>query len=317
MELRHVRTFLVLADELHFGRSAERLRVAQSGVSQTIKALEAEVGAELLARTRRSVSLTPAGQRFLEHARRAHGSLEQATAAARSAASGESGRLSLRFILMSSLTMLPRAVARFQREHPRVNLDIAPATMVEQLDAIREGRCDVGFLAFKDDLAPLASHVVERAGLVAVLPTRHRLASRRSIALSDLAEEPFVFLKRSGEPEISAMFRRRCAAAGFEPRIALEVEQSEALLAFVAAGFGVSCAPSLIERLAFRGTTTVAIRPAISTAISAVWHPDQLSAVGRRFLAVLRDEPSPGPQRTPRARRPVPPGRRSRPASRA
>lgn len=285
-----MRTFLVLADELHFGRSAARLRVAQSGVSQTIKALEAEVGVRLFARTRRSVGLTPAGQQFLEHARRAQEALEQGSAAARSAASGESGRLALRFILMSALTQLPAAVARFQRAHPQVSLDIAPASMVDQLHAIRAGLCDIGFFATKGDIAPLAAEVIDRAVLVAVLPAGHRLASRRSVALSDLAGEPFVFLKQSGEPEISAMFRRHCAQAGFEPRIAVEVEQTEALLAFVAAGFGVSCAPGVIRRLDYRGAITVPIRPAIRTAISAVWHPGQLSAVGRRFLAVLRDE---------------------------
>lgn len=108
MDLRHVRTFLVLAEELHFGHAAARLHVAQSAVSQTLKALEEEVGAMLLARTRRRVALTPAGEQFRDHARRALSSLEDAAACARRAAEGETGRLVLRFTLMSALSVLPR-----------------------------------------------------------------------------------------------------------------------------------------------------------------------------------------------------------------
>jgi DNA-binding transcriptional LysR family regulator len=292
VELRHVRTFLVLAEELHFGRSARRLHVAQSAVSQTLKALEAEVGAELLARTKRTVRLTDAGERFLDHARQGLRALEQATREARSAASGETGRLILRFVLMSSLTAMPRAVAAFQRAHPGVTLQVEPASTAEQLDAIRAGHCDVGFVAGagKYDLAPLATEVVEAASLVAVLPSRHRLASRKSVQLVDLAGDRFVFLKQASEPEIFGRFRQRCLAAGFDPDVAIEVEHTEALLGLVAAGLGVSCAPSLIERLHFRGVTTIPLRPTVRTDISAVWHAQHLSATGARFLAVLRAE---------------------------
>jgi DNA-binding transcriptional LysR family regulator len=292
MELRHIRTFLALAEELHFGRTAQRLRVAQSAVSQTLKALELEVGAELLARTRRTVALTPAGERFLEHARQALRELEDGTRAARSAAAGESGPLTLRFVLMSALTLLPRTISRFQRQYPRVSLQIAQASTAEQLEAIRAGRCDLGFVAaaVKGEVAPLASEVVESASLVAVLPGRHRLAARRSLRLADLAGDRFVFLRPSSEPQVLARFRLHCRAAGFEPDIAVEVDHSEALLAFVASGLGVSCAPSLIQRLPFRGVVTVPLKPDVWAGISVVWHPQLLTATGARFLDTLRSE---------------------------
>src|SRR3954467_2549726 len=120
MELRHVRVFLVLAEELHFGRTSTRLRVAQSAVSQTLKDLEHELGVVLLERTRRSVRITAAGESFREHASVALAALERAAVATKRAARGESGRLVLRFTLMSTLTALPRAVARFQDSFPEV-----------------------------------------------------------------------------------------------------------------------------------------------------------------------------------------------------
>lgn len=302
MELRHVRTFLVLAKELHFGRAALKLRVAQSAVSQTLRALEQELGVQLLSRSKRSVALTAAGAQFIEYAERSLLQLEEGTTAARRAANGDSGELRLSFTLMSALTVLPRAVARFQRQHPQVRLHMTPGGSVEQLEAIREGRCDVGFMAFKRDIEPLATEVVARARLVAVLPSRHALARRRSLELAELSGEPFIFLKQQSEPQIYEHFRAHCAKAGFEPRIVMEVEHSEALLSFVAAGVGVSCVPSLVEKLEMRGVTTRPLQPEIRGGISAVWRPEALSPPAARFLEVLRaelvsDSPGSGPLR--------------------
>lgn len=290
MELRHVRIFVTLAEELHFGRAARKLRVAQSAVSQTLRALEDELGVALLARTKRSVSLTAAGLQFLGYARAALSQLEQGAAAARHAARGDEGELRLSFTLMSALTVLPRVVARFQRAYPRVRLVITPGGSVEQLEAIRQGRCDVGFMSFKRDVAPLETEVVARAALVAVLPARHALARQPSLQLAQLANESFIFLKQQSEPQIYEYFRSHCAKAGFEPRVLMEVEHVEALLSFVAAGVGVSCTPSLVERVPFRGVKTVPLLPEIRGGISAVWRPQGLPATAARFLEELRAE---------------------------
>ncbi len=290
MELRHVRTFVALAEELHFGRAARKLHVAQSAVSQTLRALEEEVGAELLARTKRNVALTPAGLSFLAHARCALAQIEQGTAAARHATSGETGELRLRFTLMSTLTVLPRAVACFQRQYPLVRLSIAPGGSVEQLEAIRAGQCDIGFMPFKRDIAPLATEVVARASVVAVLPSRHALARRGSLELAELANERFIFLGRQNEPQLHEYFRAHAAKAGFEPNIVMEIEHLEALLSFVAAGIGISFLPALVERVGFRGIKVVPIRSEIRGGISAVWRPERLPATAARFLEILRSE---------------------------
>jgi DNA-binding transcriptional LysR family regulator len=290
MELRHVRTFLVLAEELHFGRAALKLRVAQSAVSQTLRALEDELGVLLLERSKRRVLLTPAGAQYVEHARAALARLDEGAAAAVHAASGEVGELRLSFTLMSALTVLPRVVTRFQRAYPRVRVVVTPGGSTEQLEAIRQGRCDVGFMAFKRDVKPLETLVVARAPLVVVLPSRHPLSKRSRVELSELAGEPFIFLKQRSEPQVYEHFRAHCARAGFEPRFVMEVEHVEALLAFVAAGFGVSCVPSLIQRLRFRGVTTVPLQLEARGGISAVWQPQRLSPTTAHFLELLRAE---------------------------
>jgi DNA-binding transcriptional LysR family regulator len=290
MELRHVRTFLALSEELHFGRAALKLRVAQSAVSQTLRALEQELGVTLFERSKRQVSLTPAGSQYVEHARAALARLDEGAAAARHAASGEIGQLRLSFTLMSALTILPRVVTRFQRAHPRVRVLVTPGGSSEQLDAIRQGHCDVGFMAFKRDVKPLETLVVARAALVAVLPSRHRLAKRPRVELAELAGESFIFLKPQSEPQIYEYFRAHCARAGFEPRFVMEVEHLEALLAFVAAGFGISCVPSLVERVPFRGVTSVPLALEARGGISAVWQPRHLSPTATQFLDLLRAE---------------------------
>jgi DNA-binding transcriptional LysR family regulator len=290
MELRHVKVFLVLSEELHFGRTARRLHVAQSAVSQTLRALEEEIGTLLFTRTKRSVALSAAGRGFIEYARSALAQLEQGTAAARLAASGDVGELRLRFTLMSTLTVLPRVVSRFKREYPRVDLQIGPGGSVEQLEAIRIGQCDIGFMALKRDSAPFTSHVVARSPLVAVLAARHPLARRPVLELAELAAEQFIFLRQHSEPQLHTYFRQNCARAGFEPKIVMEVEQLEPLLSFVAAGVGVACVPGLVSALGFRGIKLVPLRPEVRGGISAIWDPVRLSPTAARFLELLRTE---------------------------
>jgi DNA-binding transcriptional LysR family regulator len=147
MELRHVRTFVALAEELHFGRAARKLRVVQSAVSQTIRALEEDVGAPLFVRGPGGVRLTIAGEHFLGHARRALGELDEGASTARNAGTGEVGRLALRLGPISGLTILPRVVARFRRELPRVDLRIEPAGAADPIAAVADGRADLAFLS--------------------------------------------------------------------------------------------------------------------------------------------------------------------------
>jgi DNA-binding transcriptional LysR family regulator len=291
MELRHVRTFVVLAEVLHFGRTARKLRVAQSAVSQTIRALEEDVGAPLFVRGPGGVRLTIAGEHFLGHARRALGELDDGASTARSAGTGEVGRLALRLGPISGLTILPRVVARFRRELPRVDLRIEPAGAADPIAAIADGRADLAFVsAAKHDHRALASELVEDAPLVAALPARHRLARRASVAFGDLSGEVLLVPEHLSDPTARAAFERRCRDERFEPGAVLEIGHLDALLAFVAAGAGVSFVPELVARVAFPGVALVRVRPAMRVGIVAVWSRERQPATAERFLAMMREE---------------------------
>lgn len=288
MELRHLRTFLAVAQELHFGRAASRLRVAQPAVSQAIKSLEDEVGAVLFTRTKRSVALSAAGIHFMGHAISALREVDEAASAARRAAGGETGRLVVRFAMMGALGSVPGVLARFRRERAEVELRIEVGGSSEQLEAIEQGRCDVGFMAGRKELPRgLRMHLVDGADLVAVVSSKHALARRRSLHLRELADLDFIFLGYESEPHVRALFARHCAAAGFLPRFILDVEHLETLLALVAAGLGVSCVPNLLGRLRFSGVRVVPLRPTVRAGICAVWHPGKLSPPGRHLLRLL------------------------------
>ena len=289
IELRHLRVFQTLAEELHFGRTATRLRVAQSAVSQTIKQLEQDVGAVLFTRTRRDVRLSPAGEAFLAHARAATLSLERARTAARDAARGATGRLVLRCSLTGALTQLPRLIDRFRRSEPGVDIDLAPMSSLEQLDALRTGRCDVGFVPTQRDLAPLAARAIHRDRLCVAVSARHPFARRRQIPLRQLAGEPIIFLRAATEPQTHRFFSTRCREAGFEPRIVLEIDQLEMMLAAVAAGIGLACTSGSVARLASTGISLVPISsPTIQTTLHAVWNPGSLTPIAGRFVDLLR-----------------------------
>jgi DNA-binding transcriptional LysR family regulator len=294
MEIRHVRVFLMLAEELHFGRSARRLGVVQSAVSQTIRMLEQEIGAELFERSKRRVALSSAGQAFMAPAQRALEEFERAKASARSAASGESGDLRIRCTMMAALTAMPSAVAEYQRLYPNVRVQVASSGSVEQLQALHEWRCDVGFMpkaaaktvTERDRTLQVESLVPDP--LCAVFKRGHAWSKRRTLALRELSGRPMVFLRPRDEPQVYSRFREKCAAAGFEPEVTVEVESIEAALAFAAAGVGVACLPSSIRRLAFPGVSVVPLAPPIKTMICAVWRRAPASATAGRFIELLR-----------------------------
>jgi DNA-binding transcriptional LysR family regulator len=290
MELRDINAFLTVCEELHFTRAALRLRIAQSGVSQAIKRLEGELGVSLLARTKRRVALTEAGEAFRARSRVALRELAEAGVAARRTAAGLRGKLRVQFGFMATLTVVPAALARFKREYPEVELELEPAGTEPQLEALRLGRCDIGFMSFQHQLSGLTAEPVVRAPLVALLPTGHPLASRRRLPLAALSGEDFVFLNPASEPRVRLFFRERCLGAGFEPRVVMVSEQLEVLLALVAAGFGVSCLPALVRRVAFEGVVAIPLSPAILGGISVVWDATTLSPAGHNFLDILRKE---------------------------
>lgn len=301
MELRHLRASIALAEELHFGRAAQRLRIAQSAMSQLIKVLEDELGVVLFARTKRMVRLTAAGQRFVDGARRTLAGLAEMTAGVHGLAAGDSGRLVVNYVSPAALTELPMYIERFRQAAPFVEIVVEPASTVEQLDGVRQGRCDVGLVPIagvKRQLEPLAFRVITRDPFVVLTSSKHRLASRTWMRFEDLRGERIVLFAQRGEPQVGAAFRKRCLDAGFDPDIVMEVTSADALLAFVGAGAGIAFVPDLFENLRHNHVRAIPVRPIQYGGIAAVWHPQLISPAGRRLLAMFPEVERPRRGRT-------------------
>jgi len=237
MDTRQLRSFVAVAEDLNFTRAAARLRTAQPGLSQQIRRLERRLGVELFIRNKRSVELTDAGRVFLEHARRILHDTEQARRAARQAAQGELGHLSIGFALDATGELLADILVGYRARHPNVDIALHELTGREQIDAIVDGRIQLGLFARGYEEPRLRTIVLRRQQILIALPAQHRLAGRRSLELRELADDRWVV---APPPNV---FYTACATAGFEPLIAQQVTGSDTRLAFVASGVGPTLAP--------------------------------------------------------------------------
>ncbi|HUK05244.1 MAG TPA: LysR substrate-binding domain-containing protein, partial [Burkholderiales bacterium] len=200
-ELRQLRHFIAVAERLHFGRAAEALHISQPPLSRSIRALEARVGATLLARTRRRVELTPEGARFLEEAKRLLAQLERAVLEVGTMAAGGRGRLRLGFVSLADYGVLPRLLKSYKAARPGVELALREMLSPDQAAALASGELDFGLLLPPVSPADLEHVVVQRERFVAALPARHRLARAGGrIAMRELADAAFVMIPRAIAP---------------------------------------------------------------------------------------------------------------------
>lgn len=289
MELRHLRYFAAVAEELNFTRAAERLRVAQPALSSQIRDLEEELQTRLFERGRRGVQLTRAGKVFYHRARGLLAQVAQAAKETREAGGAITGTVALGFPSGLHLNYLAAVVAEFRRAHPKVEFDFIHALPAQQLKALREGRLDLGFINLPAPLEGLASCVIWRLPFKVVLPKGHRLARNNSFELADLRGEDFVFCTRESRPEFYDEFFRQCANAGFRPRVVKEVGGYPTnMLGLISVGVGLSVLPHFqqVERiggLVWRPLT----RPRLWTDFALVWR-QPASPVVQEFVALAQ-----------------------------
>ena len=287
MELRHLRYFMAVAEELHFGRAAARLHIQQPPLSRQIQLLEAELGFPLFERSRRRVELTPAGTALHSGARQVFDALEVAVHEARSASEGQSGRLVVGYpssLAYSGLTELLRA---FRTRFPSVALTLRELSPGDQIDALKAGSLDVGFVRTSLDDPALVAELVRREALMVVLPDDHPLAAHRAMPLAALAQEPFVMFPRARGPAFFDQLMSLCAAAGFTPRIVQEAPQLD-IISMVAAGFGVSIMPSSMRNFRRPGLSFRAIVGAPQVELLIVWRHQNLSPALHKFVDLVR-----------------------------
>ncbi len=288
MELRHLRHFVALAEEEHFGRAAERVFVVQQALSNSIKNLEDEVGVPLVLRTTRRVQLTPAGREFLIAARATLEQADQVIGRARRAARGEVGRLTLGFVSGLAFGGLPEVVRTFRELYPNVSVVLQELTAQEQEAGLRAAQLDIGLMLLPVRDPGFASEALWRQELVAALPSSHPLTRKPSLSIADFAQEPFVFFPRQIRATYYDQVTRWCAAAGFAPRIVQEAIEVPTLLSLVAAGLGVFLPIRFFERVSLPGVTYRPVVDAPIVEIVAVWRRQDDNPVVRAFLQVAR-----------------------------
>ena len=286
MELRQLRYFVAVAEELHFRRAAERLHISQPPLSQQIRALEDELGFTLLTRTRRRVQLTPAGDAFLRDARALLAELEGAVATARGIDAGQTGRLRIGFVGSALLSIVPGTVERFRASRPGVALELRERSTVDQLRAVTAGVVDVGLIRTPiDDVGELRLETVLRERTVAALPAGHPLASLARVSLRRLAAEPLVLFPRDQAPGYHDLLIAALGRAGAGPRVTQYAPEMMTIIGLVAAGTGVSLVPESVSRLALDGVTYRPVTGAPRSELVAITRARDDSALARAFVA--------------------------------
>lgn len=261
MDQRLLTSFVTLAEELHFVRAAERLRITQSALSQQIAKLEQELDLQLFSRTRRRVTLTDAGQSFLEEGRIALRQLNLAVDMAKRAAEGRSGRLTIGFADAAALNVLPTLTSEFARRYPGVNLILHEMMSSEQVEALRAGRIQIGLLRPIFDNEDFETNLLMREPYVVAVSSNHRLAANSVIRLGELADEGLITTRPVKALYLQRNFRNPFKRAGVQPRIVQEVNELHAILGLVAGGLGVALFPRSIIKLHLEGVVYRPLHP--------------------------------------------------------
>ncbi len=288
LELRHLRYFVAVAEELHFGRAARRLGIAQPPLSQQIQRLEQVVGVRLFERTSRRVQLTDGGTTLLSEARRVLAAATEALEATRRAGRGELGELRVAFAATVMFLALPAVIREFRGRFPGVHLDLREMPTGPQLAALKAGEIDIGFVREPQPDPELEIVTVMREPLRIAVNKSHPLAARPTIAVRHLAEEPFVLFPEELAPGLYAQVLGLCRAAGFTPRVVEESRELYTIVSLVEAGIGVSILPASVEKLGWRGVRYRAIPSASAeTRIAAAWRRDRARPVVQAFMQVV------------------------------
>jgi DNA-binding transcriptional LysR family regulator len=284
MEFRHLRSFIAVAEELHFGRAAARVHIVQPALSRQIRALEQELGITLFERDRRRVALTPAGAVFLDEARGLLDHAVRAVEAARRADRGELGSLRIGYVPAMVSTGLPEIVRSFRQRYPGVDVRLQEMSPAMQIEALLGERVDVGFVRGPIHEPALATQTVLEEPLVAALPSGHRLGSHRRLRVAMLADEPFVIQARSSGPGSHDQILAICRSAGFSPRVVQEGSQAE-VASLVASGAGVAIVPASLRTIRRAGVLYRPLHGQPMTQLDMAWRKDAASPVLRAFLA--------------------------------
>ncbi len=291
MELRHLRYFAAVAEELHFGRAAERLNISQPPLSRQIKELEEELGFALFVREYHKVRLTNAGKTYLSRIKRILDKLEAAKHDASDVAAGHKGRLKIGYSTHLSYVYLPRFLAAFQREAPGIAVDLTEAPSPKLAQALREKTVDLAFPMMPIEAGGMIVEEFLIEPLVIVLPQNHPCAYRERVSLRLLAQENFILCRRYSEGGFHEIVVQLCKDAGFLPTVQHTAERKQTVVDLVAQGMGVSVTPASTMELRSDGVCYRSFdepKPYLETV--AVWRKGKKAALAASFVAIAKRE---------------------------
>ena len=288
MDLRQLKYFVAVAEDLHFARAAEHLGIAQPNLTHQIQRFEEQLGYPLFLRNTRRTELADAGRELLPHAQEVLRAFDQAIERARSAGRGEKGHLTVGVPPSMMLTRLPSVIRRYRKQYPGVTFQLREKSTSAIAEGLLAGNIDVGFLREYDPPKSVTLEWVFNEPLVAVLPARHRLASVSRLTLENLAREPFVLFPRSVGPGFYDRLMQMCVKAGFSPAITQEATQWQSIVSCVETGMGVSVAPASVQRFRWPGVE-YRILPGLKTAVMVCRREGATSAPSSAFLRLSEE----------------------------
>jgi DNA-binding transcriptional LysR family regulator len=295
MELRHLRYFVAVGEEQHYGRGAQRLHVAQPALSRQIQDLEEEVGFKLFDRLSRGVKLSTAGKVFLEEARRILQQVDDATKRAKRVASGQSGILRAGFIeSMSWHGIVPDSFRKFRERQPDAELQIKPLSSLEQIAAVQSGQLDAGFVFTIANIdRELAKLEIALVNLMLAVPKRHPLAKSKSLRLRGLSSASFIWFPRRESPFFYDQLMHACFRGGMKsPQIVQEGVNEATILSLVSCGLGVAFVSSATRWRCPESVVLLSVRDLkLPLPFALIWRKDNGSPLLARFLQDVRSLP--------------------------
>jgi DNA-binding transcriptional LysR family regulator len=289
MELRHLRYFIAVAEELHFSRAAARLHIAQPPLSQQIKQLEAELHTQLLWRTKRRVELTAAGEAFLEEARKTLAQADHAARVAQWIAAGETGQVQLGFIDSALPGYLPRLLRAFRERHPDVQVVLHELTSGQQIEALKRAEIQLAVLRPTRAGPQVAFHEIGSEGLLVAMPAEHRLAELETVPVGELEHEGWVLFPRLLSPGLHDYLVGICRKAGFVPRVVQEAHEGPTIVGLVGAGVGIAL---VAESMTHLGGPEVVYRPLRASVarlpMCVAWRRDERARVVLSFVDIAK-----------------------------
>jgi DNA-binding transcriptional LysR family regulator len=291
MDLRHLRYFVAVAEELSFTKGAEKLHLAQPSLTRQIKDLEEEIGVRLIDRTKQKVSLTEEGSSFLIDAKRVLSLAEEIVESVQQLSRREVAALNIGYVANLFYDLLPVTLASFQRSYPTVSINLFDMTCGDQFQAIEDGKIDLGFVGLREAIEQrgLEYRSIASYRVVAALPKNHPVASKAEVKLKELEPLFFIGMSESSYPGYRGWLTGTCRHAGFSPKVLQDADIERTVIQSVAAGLGVALLPEQVEKLPHASVVFRPLKPTVTTESCIAWKPDNPSKVLKAYVEIVSE----------------------------